>query len=51
MTRRYEKTLIGAGNFVRTLKVNVDNEKLTDAEFRQFIREMIGDVMVGEEKK
>lgn len=49
--RRYEKTLIGAGHFVRTLKTNVDNEKLTDAQFREFVRNTIGDVMVGEDKK
>ena len=29
---------IPAENFVSTVKANVDNEKLSDAEFREFIR-------------
>ena len=29
---------VPANNFVRTLLVNVDNDKMTDAEFRQFVR-------------
>lgn len=27
-----------AASFVKTINANVDNERLTDAEFRQFIR-------------
>ncbi len=48
--RTYERTLIGAGSFVRTLKANVDNEKLTDEQFREFVRNTIGDVFGAEEK-
>lgn len=28
--------------FIRTLKANVDNQKLTDAEFRSFVRNTLG---------
>ena len=30
--------IIPAVNFIGTMMVNVDNDKLTDTEFRQFIR-------------
>ena len=33
-----EKLKISAENFLRTISVNVDNNKLSDKEFRQFIR-------------
>lgn len=29
---------VGAVNFIGTMMANVDNEKLSDGEFRQFIR-------------
>lgn len=29
---------VPAENFVQTLSVNVDNEKLTDEQFREFVR-------------
>lgn len=30
--------LVPAGNFILTVNANVDNEKISDAQFRQFIR-------------
>ena len=30
--------LVPAGNFILTVEANVDNERLTDAQFREFIR-------------
>jgi len=30
--------LVPADNFVGTIEANVDNDKLTDAQFREFIR-------------
>ena len=30
--------VVPAGHFCGTLAANVDNEKLTDAEFREFVR-------------
>jgi len=32
------KRTVPAANFLGTVEANVDNEKLSDAEFRQFIR-------------
>lgn len=32
---------VPAENFCATLAANVDNEKLTDAEFRQFVRDTL----------
>ncbi len=32
---------VPASNFVATVAVNVDNQKLSDAEFRQFIRQTL----------
>lgn len=32
------KRTVPAGNFLATVAANVDNEKLSDADFRQFIR-------------
>lgn len=37
MAKEEERT-VPAENFVETLRVNVDNENLTDTEFRQFVR-------------
>lgn len=34
-------TTVNAENFVGTLSANVDNEKFTDVEFRNFIRRSI----------
>ena len=49
MKERFEKyknklKTIPANNFVGTISVNVDNEKLTDKEFREFIRNTLPDV-------
>ena len=33
---------IPAENFVATLAVNVDNERISDAEFRQLVRNTLG---------
>ncbi len=33
-----KKRTVPASNFVRTLAANVDNEKLSDKDFRQFVR-------------
>jgi hypothetical protein len=30
--------MVPAGNFCKTVQANVDNEKLSDADFREFIR-------------
>lgn len=30
--------LVPAGNFILTVEANVDNEKISDAQFREFIR-------------
>ena len=35
------KMCIPAKSFVETLAVNIDNEKLSDAEFRQFCRNTV----------
>lgn len=32
------KRLVPAANFCSTLEANLDNDKLSDAEFRQFVR-------------
>lgn len=34
----YEEEKIPASNFCQTLKANVDNDKLSDADFRQMVR-------------
>lgn len=34
----YHKTFIPARHFVKTLAANVDNEKLSDEAFREFVR-------------
>ena len=36
--RDYKPDTIPASSFVNTIKVNVDNEKMSDAQFREFIR-------------
>jgi len=33
-----DKRTVPASNFVGTLAANVDNQKLSDAEFREFVR-------------
>ena len=40
---------VPASNFVATVASNVDNEKLTDAEFREFIRNTLPIVEYDEE--
>lgn len=36
--KKPEKRTVPAAHFVGTIAVNVDNKKLSDAEFRQFVR-------------
>ncbi len=38
MTASQDQHKIDAKNFCGTLAVNVDNDKLTDAQFRMFVR-------------
>lgn len=39
------KRVVAAENFCGTLEANVDNTKLTDKEFRQFVRNSLGIVV------
>jgi len=46
--------LVPAGNFILTVNANVDNEKLSDAQFREFVRDslpIVKEVVEAKEKK
>ena len=44
--RDFEERGVDAKNFVETLSVNVDNEKLSDEEFREFVRNTLPIVII-----